>query len=150
MQLTQTIIAVLAAASSVVAAPTPAEKSMMTQGIPQWTIEGVKRVCNQQDTQCNWTFKINPKIYSKTPVNFVTKSSGSTPASRNNGAAQNFGDYTITSGWSGQFGPGNGFTTLAVVDNKNRRITWPAYTDKQVQGGNVVSPDQSYAPQNLP
>ncbi|OAQ63997.1 hypothetical protein VFPPC_16144 [Pochonia chlamydosporia 170] len=150
MQLTQTIVAALFAASSVVAAPAPSEKSMMTTGVPQWTIEGVKRVCDGADNQCNWTFKINPKIYSKTPVNFVTKRSGATPASQNNGVAQNFGDYTITSGWSGQFGPGNGFTTLAVVDNKNRRITWPAYTDKQVAGGKVVSPDQSYAPQNLP
>jgi hypothetical protein len=149
MQLTQTIFAALFAASSVVAAPTPG-KSMMTQGVPEWTIEGVRRVCDGGDNQCNWTFKINPVIYSRTPVNFVTKRNGNTGASQNNGAAQKFGDYTITSGWSGQFGPGNGFTTFAVVDNKNRRIAWPAYTDKQVQAGNVVSPDQSYAPQNLP
>ena len=30
-------------------------------------------------------------------------------------------------------------------NNANNKITWPAYTDKQVAGGKVVSPDQSYA-----
>ncbi|KAG8412265.1 hypothetical protein J3458_014451 [Metarhizium acridum] len=150
MQLTQTIVAALFAASSVVAAPAPTEKSMMVQGIPEWTIEGVHRWCNWENTQCNWKFTINPKIYSPTPVNFVVKNAGATPAAQNNGAAQNFGDYTITSGWSGQFGPGNGFTTFAVVDNKNRRIAYPAYRDAQVENGQVVSPDLSFQPQALP
>ncbi|OAA41063.1 hypothetical protein NOR_05645 [Metarhizium rileyi] len=150
MQLTQTIVAALFAASSVVAAPAQPEKSMMTTGVPEWTIESAQRKCNKENTQCNWTFKINPKIYSKTPVNFVVKKSGSSPASQSNGGAQRFGDYTITSGWSGQFGEGRGFTTFAVVDNKNRRITYPSYSDAEVANGKVVSPDKSYAPQNLP
>ncbi|GKU14751.1 unnamed protein product [Fusarium langsethiae] len=66
-----------------------------------------------------------------------------------NGGPVKCGDYTVTSGWSGQFGPGNGFTTFSVVSSK-RQIVWPAYTDKQVQGGKVVKPDQSYTPANLP
>ncbi|KAK2616218.1 hypothetical protein QQS21_000850 [Conoideocrella luteorostrata] len=148
MHFTQTIVAALFAATSVVAAPTPAEKSMMAADIPQWTIEGLKRSCNAD--QCNWTFQINPKIFSRTPVNFVVKRSGNTPPTQNNGGAQNFGDYTITSGWSGQFGPDNGFTTFAVVDNKNRRIAYPSYTDREVKDGNVVNPDRSYGVQSLP
>ncbi|KID86106.1 small secreted protein [Metarhizium guizhouense ARSEF 977] len=150
MQLTQTIVAALFAASSVAAAPAPTEKSMLVQGIPEWTIEGAHRWCNKENTECHWKFAINPKIYSKTAVDFVVRNAGSTPAAQSNGGAQNFGDYTITSGWSGQFGPGNGFTTFAVVDNKHRIIAYPAYSDKEVENGQVVSPDKSYPAQGLP
>ena len=66
------------------------------------------------------------------------------------GGPVNCGAYTITSGWSDQFGPENGFTTLSVVKEETREIVWPAYTDKQGDGGEVVVPDQSYTPQVLP
>ena len=43
-----------------------------------------------------------------------------------------------------------GFTTLSVVDSAAKTIVWPAYTDKQLVNNTVVTPDQSYTPQNLP
>ncbi|KAG6033345.1 hypothetical protein E4U41_006937 [Claviceps citrina] len=150
MYFTQTVLAALLAASTSLGAPLAAEKSMMVDAtIPDWTIEGAVRNCDAADNQCVVEFKINPKRFSPTPVRFVTGRNGDTGASRNSGAAQTFGDYTVTSGWSGQFGPGNGFTTFSVVDNKNRLITYPSYTDVQLTNGRVVSPDQSYKPQNL-
>jgi hypothetical protein len=39
---------------------------------------------------------------------------------------------------------------LSVVNEETRQIVWPAYTDKQVGRGEVVSPDQSYTPSVLP
>ncbi|UNI16604.1 hypothetical protein JDV02_003031 [Purpureocillium takamizusanense] len=149
MQLTQILAAATTLmASSALAAPAPASKSMMASGA-QWTIEGMKRECASDDSSCTWKFGINPHDgKAATQCEYVVKQAH---ASRANPAGpSNCGDYTITSGWSGQFGEGNGFTTLSVVDNKKRLITWPAYTDKQVQDGKVVEPDQSYTPQNLP
>ena len=119
----------------------------MMAAVPQWTIENMKRVCNKANTQCTWTFAIDTHTAAATPCKFVVKgASASTTDSSNNKC----GGYTIGSGWSGQFGPGNGFTTLSVVSNAKKLIIYPAYTDKQLAGGKVVKPDQSYTPQNLP
>ena len=147
MQLTQTLVAALMAASSAVAAPAPATKSMKASGA-EWTIEKMKRVCASDDSSCTWTFGINPHTGTTTECKYVVTQAHASRA--NPGAPGNCGDYTITSGWSGQFGEGQGFTTLSVVDNKNRLIVWTAYRDVQVQEGKVVEPDQSYPAQKLP
>lgn len=142
MQLTQFLLATLCAAPAVLAAPV----SMMANS-PEWTIQSMKRVCAADDSSCTWTFGIYPGSGDATACTLVVTAN---TASQANGGPASCGDYTVTSGWSGQFGPGNGFTTLSVVNNKSRQIVWPAYTDKQLAGGNVVTPDQSYAPAALP
>lgn len=148
MKFSATALLALLAISPSMAAPAadPAEVSMMAS-TPQWTIETMKRVCDSNDKSCTWTFKINTKQGAATPCTYVVKGN---PASRTNGGPSKCGAFTITSGWSGQFGPGNGFTTLSVVDQAKRLIVWPAYTDKQLAGGKVVKPDQSYAVTKLP
>lgn len=148
MQLTKTLVAAIFAASTAAAAPTDGAKSMMASD-PQWTIENLKRVCAQDDSHCTWTFGINTHLPGAQTTACTHNVGGPGASHANPSGASNCGDYTVTSGWSGQFGPGNGFSTLSVVDNKKRLITWPAYTDKQVEGGNVVKPDQSYAPTYL-
>ena len=145
MQTIQLLLATLFAASAVIAAPV-ASKSMMASG-SEWTIESMKRVCNTNDTSCTWTFGINTGSGAATNCTLVV---AATDASEANGGPATCGAFTVTSGWSGQFGQGNGFTTLAVVDNTNREIIWPAYTDVQLADGQVVTPDQSYAPAALP
>ncbi|KLU85535.1 hypothetical protein MAPG_04558, partial [Magnaporthiopsis poae ATCC 64411] len=60
------------------------------------------------------------------------------------------GKYTVSSGWSGQFGPGHGFTTLSVIDKAQKLIVWPAYTDVQLANMQTVKPDQSYPQHSLP
>lgn len=145
MQITQLLLTTLFASSAVLAAPV-AGVSMMASG-PEWTIENMKRVCNKKDTSCTWTFGIEVGSGATTSCTYVVKASD---ASHANGGPSDCGVFTITSGWSGQFGEGNGFTTLSVVDNNSRQIIWPAYTDKQLEGGHVVKPDQSYAPAALP
>ncbi|KAJ5779491.1 hypothetical protein N7457_007211 [Penicillium paradoxum] len=146
MQLTQLLLATGLFASSAFAAPTASSKSMMAAS-PQWTIQNTKRVCNTEDTSCTWTFGIYPGAGDATACKYVVKGS---PASQSDGGPVNCGEFTVTSGWSGQFGEGNGFTTLSVVKNDVRQIIWPAYTDNQVAEGKVVQPDQSYAPVTLP
>lgn len=142
MQFTTTFLAVLATAGSVLAAPAPAEKSMMAAG-DTWTIQSFKRVCG--DGKCDYSFAINTND-GQAPTGCAYEVTGN-PASQQ--AYQNVqcGDFTIGSTWSGQFGPDNGFQTLSVV--RGKQILYPAYTDKQLDGGNTVKPDQSYTPQNL-
>lgn len=106
----------------------------------------MKRVCNDADTSCTWTFGIDNGAKHQ-PCKYIVKGD---PASEANGGPTTCGAYTVTSGWSGQFGEKNGFTTLSVVDSESRQIVWPAYTDKQLDGGDVVDPDQSYTPSVLP
>ncbi|KAL4803946.1 hypothetical protein BDV18DRAFT_162356 [Aspergillus unguis] len=144
MQLSNTLLlAVLGLTSSTLAAPAAA-KSMMTN--TSWTITSLKRVCNKADTSCTWTFGIDNGSSNQA----CTLKVQGEAASEANGGPATCGPYTVTSGWSDQFGADNGFTTLSVVDNKSKQIVWPAYTDKQLDGGKVVTPDQSYTPSVLP
>lgn len=159
MQITQLLLSSLFASSSVLAAP--AGVSMMASTSPEWTMEDVKRACNDADTSCTWTFGIDDgsappnatttTTTTTTSCTYIVKAANGVPASRADGGPSQCGEYTITSGWSGQFGDENGFTTLSVVnDDTPRQIIWPAYTDKQLEGGKVVKPDQSYKPATLP
>ncbi|KAL0934645.1 uncharacterized protein CTRU02_211444 [Colletotrichum truncatum] len=145
MQITNLFLSALAAATAVSGSPVAKRESKsMMAAVPEWTIEKFTRSCNAEDTSCDYSFTINTHTADPTPCKFTTTGS---PASR---AASNAkcGAYTVTSGWSGQFGPDAGFTTFSVTDQK--LIVWPAYTDKQLVNGQAVTPDQSYAPQNLP
>lgn len=144
MQFSQ-ILVFLAASATALAAPVADTKSMMAAS-PEWTIQSLKRVCADNNSSCTWTFGIYNGVDKPTACKYVVTAPN---ASEAHGGPSDCGVYTITSGWSGQFGPGNGFTTLSVVDNKKRQIIWPSYTDKQVEGGNVVTPDKSYAPAAL-
>ncbi|KAF3071387.1 hypothetical protein CFAM422_006253 [Trichoderma lentiforme] len=147
MQITKSLIATLFAVSTAFAAPTPADKSMMAV-VPEWTITNLKRVCNAGDTSCTWTFGVDTHVATATPCTYTVKATAK--ASQASGGPVTCGTFTITSSWSGQFGPNNGFTTFAVTDFSKKLIVWPAYTDVQVQAGKVVSPNQSYAPAILP
>ncbi|KAJ2896075.1 hypothetical protein MKZ38_005903 [Zalerion maritima] len=128
-----------------------AEAKSMMSSVPEWTIESMLRCCNEADTSCEWSFGINTNDGSaSTPCTMTVSASGSTPASEADGGQVACGVFTVTSGWSGQFGEGNGFTVLSVVNYAKGLIVWPGYTDVQLDGGEVVEPDQSYQPQALP
>lgn len=146
MQFTTFLLSALLSACSL-AAPLESRAeavSMMAQATT-WTITGAKRVIDAADTTATWTFGINNGQTTTACTEVVTGS----PASQSKGGPATCGQYTVTSDWSGQFGPGNGFTTFAVVDYAAGLIVYPAYTDKQVQAGTVVTPDQSYTPSKL-
>jgi hypothetical protein len=147
MQITKTVFAALLAATAASAAPATTEVSMMAE-TPDWTIENMKRTCDQADTKCTWNFAVNTKSGNPTSCTMVVKANGDTKASRAAGGPVTCGPFTVTSGWSGQFV--EGFTTLAVVDHSKRLIVWPAYRDGQLVNGKVVKPDQSYKPARLP
>lgn len=155
MKISSALVALLSTVA--LAAPTPDAEPIdalverqsgavsMMAAVPQWTIQKMKRVC--ASGTCTWTFSINDHVAAPTACTFKVKGK---PASQTDSTGHVCGGYTVSTGWSGQFGAGNGFTTLAVVNNAKKQIIYPAYTDKQLNTGKVVKPDQSYAPQNLP
>ncbi|KAI0173483.1 small secreted protein [Hypoxylon sp. FL1284] len=148
MQFTSTILAALLSGTAL-AAPAPSAAKSAMADVAQWTIEGMKRVCDAQDTTCTWSFAVDTHTAAATPCSFTVKA-GAKPASQTDSTAGTVcGPYTVTSGWSDQFGLDNAFTTLAVVDYEHKLIVWPAYTDKQLAGGAVVTPDLSFAPTTM-
>ena len=116
---------------------------MMAASANEWTIESFTRTCTSDNTTCDISFTIDTG--STTPCSYSVNGQ---PATTQSYSGQVCGAYTISSGWSGQFGVDNGFTTLSVTDQTN--IIYPAYTDQQLVNGVAVSPDQSYAPIALP
>lgn len=146
MQFTTVFLSALAAVGSMAAPLEPRAEavSMMAQATT-WTITNFKRAVNADNTVTTWTFGINN---GQTTVACTEEVKGAQSSTLNGGPAT-CGQYTVTSGWSDQFGPGNEFTTFAVVDYNAKLIVYPAYTDKEVASGNVVTPDKSYTPAKL-
>ncbi|KID84342.1 small secreted protein [Metarhizium guizhouense ARSEF 977] len=103
--------------------------------VPRWTVQEARRACAQDDSLCTWRFLMDTHVAAKTDVTFVVHGPG---ASRNNGGAQNVGDFTFTSGYDAA-----GFTTFAAVDNKRGLIAFPAYSDADVANGRVAA-DRDY------
>lgn len=144
MQFSTLLIAAMAVLPAM-SAPAATEVSMMAAAAPQWTIQSFVRTCNTANTSCKYSYTIDTHVGAATPCTYTVTGN---PAARTSYNNKKCGAFTISSNWSGQFGAGNGFQTLAAV--KGKTIVYPSYTDKQLVNGKVVKPDQSYAPQNLP
>lgn len=147
MKLTATIAASILAATALAAPAEVAEQSMMAASTSEWTIENMHRDCDRADTTCTYKFLINTKGPSSTDCEYVHAGA---PATHTPGEPAECGEFTITSVWAGAFGPGEGFTTLSIVHRDAHQIIWASYTDVQLENGNVVKPNQAYAPVSLP
>ncbi|KAK4139900.1 uncharacterized protein C8A04DRAFT_32611 [Dichotomopilus funicola] len=143
------LLGLVAAASSVAAAPSaksrPNTVSAMAD-VPAWIITSFTRTCNEGDTTCDVTFGIDTQTAPATDCAYTVIGS---PASQTATNGIVCGPYTISSSWSGQFGPENGFTTWSVIDWDNRLIAWPAYNDQELVNATAVTPDKSFTPQTL-
>ncbi len=139
---------VAAAASKALAAPldTRSDTVSAMADVPQWKVKAFTRSCNAADTSCTVSFGIDTQTSPTTSCSYTVTGS---PASQTSTNGITCGAYTISSGWSGQFGPNNGFTTWSVVDWSKRLIVWPAYSDSELVNGVSVTPDKSYAPQTF-
>ncbi|KAL2272075.1 hypothetical protein VTJ83DRAFT_1446 [Remersonia thermophila] len=149
MQLSVITVGIFAMINSAFAAPTLNEREKEVSAmadVPQWTLQSFQRTCNKEDTFCTVTFHVNNKLEPRTPCMYSIKGASASRAPVNGITC---GPYTISSGWSGQFGEGNGFTTWSIVDWNKRLIVWPAYADHELVNGQIVTPDKSFAPQTL-
>ncbi|KAI4215219.1 MAG: hypothetical protein LQ349_009170, partial [Xanthoria aureola] len=145
MQLSTILLMAVAAIPSFATPASASSLSMMASDAPLWTIKSFLRTCNAPDTSCAYSFSIDTYSSTATPCTYTVTGSLASRAAYN---SVQCGPFVVSSTWSGQFGPNEGFQTLAVVQGKT--IIYPAYLDRQLVSGQVVSPDQSYAPQSLP
>ncbi|CAH0054674.1 unnamed protein product [Clonostachys solani] len=144
MHFTKTLLSLLPT-SLTLASPTPrsAGSKSMRADEPEWIIESLKRACNDADSQCDWSFRINTQAADATECVYSVQGS---PASHTNGALDRCGVFSIQSGYSDVFGEDNTFSTLSISDDARELIIWASYSEKLLAGGQVVSPDQSYSP----
>lgn len=114
MQMKNLILSSLVSATAL-AVPTTmqtrAEAKSMMADAEQWTITSLSRTCDAALTTCTWSFGVNNGTGTTPCVEVVTGS----PATQTNGGPATCGVYTVTSGWSGQFGAGNGFVSFFLV-----------------------------------
>ena len=143
----KTLIATAALASTTSALP--AQAISMAAAVPDWTIVGLKRTCNADNSSCTWAFSVDTHTSPATPCS-VTVNRGARPASQTNWNNVACGPYTLGAGWSNQFGDANAFTTLSVVNVQAKNIVYPAYEDSVLVNGQTVSPDRSYPVQKTP
>ena len=131
-------------ASSALAAPTPREEEVMSMATgEEWTLETLKRVCNEDYDKCTWSFGINTNEGANaTACTYVVEGE---PANETPGGPVECGKFTITSGWDP-----NGFTVLSVIDYEIEQLIYAGYNETLVKGGKVVKPDRSWPVEDLP
>ncbi|KAJ5735364.1 uncharacterized protein N7483_000489 [Penicillium malachiteum] len=111
MYATQALLAMVFAASAVLAAPTPTSTATS-----DWTIENLTRDCNDAETSCTWTFGIFDGT-TETACTYIV--AGPTAS-----GAATCGDYTVTSNYAQGNPP---WTQFSVI--KDGLIIYPSYTD---------------------
>ncbi|KAK7228224.1 hypothetical protein V2G26_000394 [Clonostachys chloroleuca] len=146
MYFTKTLLSLLPA-SLVLASPTPrsADSKSMRSDEPEWIIESLKRACNDADTQCDWSFRVNTQD-AATTTDCAFSVQGS-PASHTNGPLVQCGVFSVQSGYNDQVG--DPFSALSISYDARNLIIFPSYSEAQLAGGQVVSPDQRYSPINI-
>ena len=103
-------------ASTVIAAPMAELDHNSVDAEAVWTIRSFTRTCNIPDTACSYSFGIQTPdpVVTQCSYTVVTSQQAASRASYNGVGC---GKFTISSSWSGQFGEGQGFQTMAVVGN---------------------------------
>ncbi|KAI1159376.1 surface protein 1 [Nemania serpens] len=126
-------------------------ETLSTFASTEWTLNSLSRVCTGADSSCTWKFGINTNEagVAVTPCTYAVNATKAAPASQANGGPSTCGAFNITSGWSGQFGPGQGFTVVSVVDYAKKLIVYAGYTDTSVKNNTVVDPNLSFPVQTL-
>ncbi|KAK3949488.1 hypothetical protein QBC32DRAFT_35693 [Pseudoneurospora amorphoporcata] len=139
-------------ASPADSSPKPHDQDHPCGKLDPWTIHSLSRHCDDADTVCGWSFIIdtNCPSFAPTPCSFTIKSLGpGVPASRSPKHAKDedelCGPYEVHSSWSGHFGPGQGFTTLSVIDGGNKLVAYPAYRDDLFGKDKATVPDVEVA-----
>jgi len=143
-----TLLTLLATAGTTLAAPTSNPNTLPVRAIhdafvPAWSV-GYTRSC-PSDASCLITLHIEAREFAsgeerthKQSCQIVVQATSGGPiASQTAYTGRPCGIYTVGSSWSGQFGPGNGFTTLSVVETEKNLIVWPAWSDAEVPGEGV-------------
>jgi hypothetical protein len=114
--------------------------------LPDWIFKSFTRACNDDDTFCIVTFRIDTQVEPETPCSYNVSGPQASKKPTNEVSC---GSYLMSSSWSNQFGSYHGFTTWAVIDWNKQLIVWPSYSDQELENGIAVTPDKCFAPQNV-
>ncbi|RYP54258.1 hypothetical protein DL768_000832 [Monosporascus sp. mg162] len=140
----------------------PVSRSTPAAARESWTITSMSRNCTASLSECTWAFGIEMPLDGEAGTvtdwgeHTVLAPGAGTPATRvpaGGSPASSCGKdgrFTVTSGWSGVFGEGEGFTVLSVADYAARTIAFPSYRDRDVEGGAVVVPDKNCTVEVIP
>ncbi|KKA30870.1 hypothetical protein TD95_000721 [Thielaviopsis punctulata] len=143
----------VAAASADISVPTalqhsaaidPSSTANTPSDLKGWFIRDMTRRCMSNDHSCTYSFGIESFIHPLVQCIYKVTGQSAATSSVSNIRCEPF---FISSGWSGQFGDGQGFTTWSITDH--RYIAWPAYSDRDLANGVVVQPDRNYTVYNL-
>ncbi|KAK8122903.1 hypothetical protein PG984_011573 [Apiospora sp. TS-2023a] len=104
------------------------------QTTTQWTMRNVQRPCAQGNNYCVWNFDIDTGTPPTQHCSFKT------PGPFASFGGVKCGAFRIGVGYNSE----GHFTVLSVVEAG--LIIYPGYTDQQLKGSHVVTPDQSYTP----
>lgn len=141
---TSTLLSLFAIA---VAAPTqetatPFQDVVPTPGQELWKVSQFRRLCDPFDTACVFDFTVSTNVASYAPVpcrfTLAADIGKAVAASKNHLEDHACGPYHVSVGWNGQFGEGNGFVTLAVVDFGARMSAWYSWSESKLEGGQVA------------
>ncbi|VUC24295.1 unnamed protein product [Clonostachys rosea] len=147
MQFSKTLLSLLPASLALAGpAPRPADLKSMRADEPDWIIESLKRTCNDADTQCDWTFRINTQGADSTDCTYSVQGS---PASHATGALERCGVFTVQAGYNDQLGEDKKYYAVSIHDEARGLIVFASYSVEQIEGGQIVSPDQRYSPISL-
>ncbi|KAI6374396.1 hypothetical protein MCOR25_003185 [Pyricularia grisea] len=121
-----------------------------------WKIKNFNRKCTSggngndesKDKDCTIKFEIEQPGKSSSKCEYKIDTLRASIS--NHKCNDNGNEYNIGAQWSDFFGADKGFTTLSVVDQKNNRIVWPAYSDTELKNGQNFSPDKTYKSQEVP
>lgn len=130
-------IAALLALSSASALAVPIEERAEAAAPSQWTITNMKRVCNEADTSCAYSFGINTHTagMAVTPCKFTVKGANASEQQTFNHVC---GPFTVGTGWVNQNGPGNGFVVLPTLWSAKKLEAYPSYSDADLNTNKVI------------
>lgn len=110
---------------------------LATASAEDWSLEHLIRWCYFDNRLCLWEFSINTGVGTPSFCMHAVASTGAKLANEHDGCPTDCGDFRVTSGWSGQFGPGEGFTTLSVINTAQAKVAFFSYKDTEVESGAV-------------
>ncbi|KAI1341136.1 small secreted protein [Xylariaceae sp. FL0016] len=131
MQLHSTLIAALLSTTALAA---PTVKSAIAKR-SQWHIQNMTHACDPTDKSCEWDFDLDTGAEA---VAHCTIAVNASPVRQPDFTLEPCKQFTVSAGWSGQFGPGNGFTTVA--DHRAGLIIFAGYSDAN-RAGDGTYPD---------
>lgn len=141
MQLTALFTTLMATAAHAAPASDLSSRQVSVENPGDWAVTYFKRKCNTANTKCTISCGIIANDGSpEAKCRYLITGNPASQASYGNVLC---GPYAVSSGWSGQFGEGNGYTTLSM--SKDGQIIYPSYTDAELAGGKVVA-SKSYTP----